>query len=258
MIKSPTYLPILSLTKYMKKQKLISLIDDEFSQFKNLNFGHRIVPNSIPIVWFGNVEEYFKSNLKIITVSLNPSDREFKKNKSEIPTTQLRFPEYNDSVDSLYYSYNNYFQVNPYSSWFKASFRKVLESFNSSHFGDAINTALHTDIACSYATDPTWSSLPKEDKNKLEPIGVVSWERLVKLLEPDIILFSASKNYEQKISFPQIGNWIKIDVKAKRPLLKGKFNILQTKQTTVLFQVQGRRPFLQTKAEEKLKFINYI
>ncbi len=55
-----------------KKQDLLNLITSEVNQFNSLNFSNNIVPNSIPIVWFGNFEKYFASGLKIITVSLNP------------------------------------------------------------------------------------------------------------------------------------------------------------------------------------------
>ena len=241
-----------------KKQELLNLITNEFNDFKKLNYGHNIVPNSVPIVWFGNAEEYLKSELKIITVSLNPSDIEFKINKTFKPTTNLRFPDYNGSIESLYIAYNNYFLKNPYNSWFKASFGSVLTSFDASHYHNALNTALHTDIGCSYATSPTWTGLTKSDKNVLEHIGAKSWHSLVEILEPDVILYSASNNFENKISFPQVGNWTSINVNSKSPLLKGTFKISQNKNSAVLFQVQGRKPFLQTSKEEKLKFKDHI
>ena len=242
----------------MTKQQLLNLITYEFNDFSKLNFGHKIVSNSVPIIWFGNAEKYLKSELKIITVSLNPSDIEFKTDKSAIPSTKLRFPDYNGTVESLYSAYNNYFSKNPYSAWFKASFGAVLESFSASHYDKASNIALHTDIGCSFATSPTWRGLTNTDKNILEPIGAKSWHSLVDILEPDIILFSASTNFEKKIIFPQIGNWTSINVNSKSPLLKGTFKVSNTKNTIVLFQVQGRKPFLQTSKEEKLKFKGHI
>lgn len=240
------------------KQQLLNLITNEFNDFKKLNFGHNLVPNSVPIVWFGNAEKYFKSELKIITVSLNPFDIEFKINKTSLPTTNLRFPDYNGSIASLYTAYNNYFLTNPYNSWFKASFGSVLTSFGASHYDNALNTALHTDIGCSYATSPTWTGLTNTEKNILEPIGAKSWHSLVQILEPDVILFSASNNFENKISFPQVGNWTSINVNSKSPLLKGTFKVSQIKNFIVLFQVQGRKPFLQTSKDEKLKFKDHI
>ncbi len=239
------------------KKQLLQLINDEFNLFQKLDYNHKIVPNSIPIVWFGNVEKYFDSKVKIITVSLNPSDKEFKNEKSPIPSTKIRFPDYNGSLDSVYSAYNNYFLTNPYNRWFKSSFEAVLKSFNASYYENEQYVALHTDIGSSYATDPTWSGLDAE-KTVLEPIGSESWHKLVKILEPDIILFSASENFEKKIIFPQVGNWSSIDVKAKRPLLKGTFKVSSHKHSVVLFQVQGRMPFLQTSKEEKFKFKEHI
>lgn len=243
-----------------KKHNLIELINIEFDRFKSLNYSNSIVPNSIPILWFGNFEKYLISDKKIITVSLNPSDNEFKLRKMDPYSTKYRFSPYNGTVNSLYDAYNEYFSLSksPYNSWFKSSFKSVLESFNASHYNNAPNIALHTDIGSPYATSPTWSGLGLADKKALEPLGSLSWHSLVKILEPDIILFSASYSFEKKIKFKQIGNWKEIDVNADRPLLVGKFQINETNNTTVLFQVQGRKPFLKSSKEEKLNFRNHI
>lgn len=88
----------------MARQQLIQLITNEFNYFKQLNYKHSIVSNSVPIIWFGNVEKYLESELKVITVSLNPSDIEFKNDKSATPSTNLRFPDYNGTVESLFCS----------------------------------------------------------------------------------------------------------------------------------------------------------
>jgi hypothetical protein len=239
-------------------QSLKNLIEVEQTQFDRLNYLDSIVPNSIPILWFGDVESYFRSELKVITVSLNPSDKEFRKSKGDEYSTKVRFPAYNGSVESIYNAYNNYFSTNPYSAWFKSSFDSVLGSFDASHYGNKINTALHTDIGNSCATNPTWSKLNSSDKSVLELLGSDLWHKLIGIVEPDIILFSASEHFQKKIGFPQIGVWKEIDVHAKRPLLLGKFRLNESKQTAVLFQVQGRKPFLQTSKSEKLKFANHI
>jgi len=244
------------------KKILLSLISQELNQFnsqriKNLK---EIVPSSIPILWFGDFEKYCLSPKKIITVSLNPSDNEFKLNKTGRYQTIHRFPSYNGSLISLYTSYNEYFNKKPYNKWFKSSFGSVLASFNASHYNDNgfTNTALHTDIGSPYATSPSWSGLSPAVKQILEPRGSATWHNLIRILEPDVILFSASNSFQNKISFPQVGKWNAINVNAKRPLLVGKFQINKTKFTSVLFQVQGRQPFLQTSKAEKLKFKNYI
>ena len=241
-----------------KIQDLINLINLENNRFISLNYTNSIVPNSIPIIWFGNFEKYISSKVKIITVSLNPSDNEFKLIKTDTYSTKYRFPSYNGTVNSMYTSYNEYFLKKSYGSWFKASFKSVLESFDASHYANSTNIALHTDIGSSFATNPTWSGLSPHDRQRLEAMGSTSWHNLIKILEPDVILFSASYSFEKKIKFPQIGNWKEIDVNADRPLLSGKFQINKTKVTSVLFQVQGRKPFLKTNKNEKQKFKNHI
>lgn len=246
------------MNELLKRKQLIELINNEFNFFKNLNFNHKIVPNSIPIIWFGNAEKYLKSELKIITVSLNPSDIEFKEVKTDTPSTNFRFSEFDGTAESIYRSYNNYFTTNPYNTWFKSSFDAVLKSFSASHYDNAINTAIHTDIGCPYATNPTWGGLTKGEKSILEPIGTKSWHNLVEIIEPDLILISASPKYEKKIQFPQVGDWSIINIKSKSPLLRGEFKISNIKKAVVLFQVQGRKPFLQTSKEEKLKFKQYL
>jgi hypothetical protein len=242
-----------------KKDDLINLIQEEFNQFKSLNYSNCIVPNSIPIVWFGNSERYFDSKRKIVTVSLNPSDNEFRLKKSDPYSTTYRFPSYSGSIISMYNAYNEYFSSGySYGSWFKASFKAVLKGFEASHYDGADNTSLHTDIGSPYATNPTWSKLDPTFREILEPMGSASWHKLLKVLEPDIILYSASDSFESKIKFPQIGGWTQYNVNARRSLLSGKFQLSNNKSTSVLFQVQGRKPFLFTEISEKEKFIDYI
>lgn len=242
-------------------RELLTLVTKELGNFFKLIYSNSIVPNSIPILWFGDSEAYINSSRKIITVSLNPSNNEFcQSSSSKVYSTQVRFPKYNGDPKTLIEAYNDYFKKNnkPYNAWFEASFRAVLKSFEASHYEGAKNTALHTDIASPYATDPTWTGLNKLEKQFLEPIGSDIWHKLMIIFEPDVILISASKDYEKKIKFNPVQKmWKQINVKAKNPLLYKQFEI-NGKKTDILFQIQGRKPFLQTKEEEKLKFNEHL
>ena len=130
----------MSITK--KKNDIMSLIENVFNEFMRSDFTNCIVPFSIPIIWFGDVESYFKSRLKVITVSLNPSNNEFGNTKKDIAyTTKFRFPDFDGTSNTLYNAYNNYFKSNPYNSWFKASFKSTLKSFSASFYGDEENIA---------------------------------------------------------------------------------------------------------------------
>jgi hypothetical protein len=201
---------------------------------------------------------YERSTLRVVTVGLNPSDREFRANDQAPFSTNFRFPDYCGTSESLARALNNYFNYNPYDAWFKASFAAVLESFAASFYPGAKNTAIHTDICSPWATSPTWSKLPNEVKTELEHEGLQLWHTLMEELEPHVILFSASPGHEKKMKFDSPDpSWKRVDVGAKRPLLVRRFQIAGG-SAQVLFQVQGRKPFLQTSKEEKLKFSDHL
>ncbi len=221
-----------------------------------MNNNH-IIP-LLPIYWFGNRPAYEASPLRVVTVGLNPSDREFRANDATEVSATFRFPDYDGTEKGLVLALNNYFKRNPYNAWFKGSFGAVLQGFEASFYEGAKNTAIHTDICSPWATIPTWSKLPKVAQQELEKEGHGLWKQLILELKPDVILFSSSPNHEQKVDFPSPDtDWKRVDVGAKRPLLVRRFN-LNGKITKVLFQVQGRKPFLQTSKDEKFKFSRHL
>lgn len=214
--------------------------------------------NILPIHWFGDRPAYEASPLRVVTVGLNPSDREFRPNDATGVSATFRFPDYDGTEKGLVLALNNYFKRNPYNAWFKSSFGAVLQSFEASFYEGAKNTAIHTDICSPWATIPTWSKLPETARQELEIEGHALWKKLILELQPDIILFSASPGHEQKVNFPSPDKeWRKVEVGAKRPLLVRRFQI-KGKLMQVLFQVQGRKPFLQTIKEQKLKFNHHL
>ena len=74
------------------------LLKDSLNNYNNyckLNF---VIKPSLPILYFGNVKDYFKSDFKVITAALNPSDAEFKEFKNSDPS-YARFPEYKNSIN---------------------------------------------------------------------------------------------------------------------------------------------------------------
>ena len=76
-----------------------------YNMYSELDF---IVKPSLPILYFGDINAYFNSNFKVITAALNPSDAEFKEFKNSSPS-YIRFPEYDNTIETLQSSLNNYF-----------------------------------------------------------------------------------------------------------------------------------------------------
>lgn len=184
--------------------------------------------NTIPIDWFGDRVAYKRSKIRIVTVGLNPSDKEFRNNDGESFNIDLRFKGYQEK--GLEAVYNNYFEYNPYS-WFK-SFEYILNGLDASYYSKKgmPNRALHTDICSPWATDPTWSKLSIKEKNVLmeDGLGFEQWKQLIEKLEPDIILFSIPKEYIKKLDLenePSVFVTISNDKKGarrKRPVVINK------------------------------------
>ena len=158
------------------------------------------IPNGIiPIKWFGDRKAYGNSDVKVVTVGLNPSDKEFRERDGQPFSTELRFPRYKaDKPRSLTSALNDYFKTNPYR-WFNA-FETLLNGMGASYYNkeEYHYRALHTDICSSWATDPTWTKLPKQEREKIynnQDYGHPFWNKLIAKLKPDIIIASVARNY---------------------------------------------------------------
>lgn len=150
-----------------------------------------VVQNSIPVAWFGNMEAYENSPVRIVTIGLNPSKEEFPKHAparfDKIDAETLK-----NSTDILTNTLNSYFEKNPYTGWF-SKYNKLLSSLDASYdgiFGKKKNTALHIDIYSAIATDPTWGKLLDIQKYRLENSAL--FDKLFLVLDPDIVLISVN------------------------------------------------------------------
>lgn len=139
-----------------------------------------------PILWFGDIEAYKKSSLKILTVGINPSDREFPND------TFSRFPAWNNlTLQNYFEALNEYFNTN-YYDWFAdlADSISLKEVWNCSFItNECQNTALHIDYHTPFATKPTWSkkALPDPIKQFLQNIRKDYFQKIIDFLNPDII-----------------------------------------------------------------------
>ena len=131
----------------------------------------RVCP-SIPILFFGDLQAYFDSAVRVLTVGLNPSRREFPSESDfqRFPIAEgIAVSEVNPYLDAL----STYFRTHPYRNWFR-SFEPMLNGLGASYYEGQDSTALHTDICTPVATDPTWSRLGRAARRVLHS-GMVCW-----------------------------------------------------------------------------------
>lgn len=159
-------------------ETLISTIWQEFENLKKRpETTGIIVPDRMPLLWFGDLPAYEKSNLRVLTVSKNPSDAEF--------GMHHRFSSVLTEPSVAYQTVlNQYFKHNP-NKWFH-QLAKFLPIFDAG-YEDAVNTALHIDLFTPIATKPVWPGLG--DKQQYFNM---KFDQLVKILAPDVILTSLS------------------------------------------------------------------
>ena len=218
--------------------------------------GSVVVP-SIPIAWFGDLEAYLHSPLRVITVGLNPSRLEFPR-----ADPFLRFPRARelagDALDAegraVYAgAMNDYFRREPYSAWFRPSFEEFLLGLGASFYGSAACTALHTDLCSPIATDPTWSGLG-EERQTLREEGVRLWHELVRLLEPDVIVASVARRHLDEIRFEWDGAWRVVHtIDRQNPYLVEARNLVvgPNKQATLIFGRAAQKAFATIGSADK-------
>ncbi len=115
------------------------------------------VKPAVPILFFGDLDAYRASPLRVLTVGLNPSLHEF---PADDPFR--RFPLAEGSLGGEPSRYldamSAYFRTDPYVKWFSA-FEPLLKGMRASYYPGGASTALHTDICSPVATNPTWNNL---------------------------------------------------------------------------------------------------
>lgn len=220
------------------------------------------IPNTIPIDWFGNREEYEQSDIRIVTVGLNPSDIEFKESdKATTCSTKHRFPCAKVDVSATYpQAWNKYFTCNPYN-WFN-NFERVLQGAGASYGGHSPEgigedhphrRAIHTDLCSSEATLPAWSQLTSAEKRAIAQVGIPRWQEQMKQLRPDIIIMSVAREYWSKLPITDISDLCVITetqngTKRKRPVVirKGYYD-----GALVILGVTRNTPFGSVCKEEQ-------
>ena len=164
----------------------------------------RVSP-AVPILFFGDLDAYRASRLRVLTVGLNPSQHEFPAGK---PFQRFPLAEGRRSREPSHYcdSMSAYFRTTPYRGWFSA-FEPLLNGVGASYYDGEASTALHTDICSPVATSPTWSQLGEADRSALAVDGVPLWHMLLVVLRPQIVALSVAKSHLRRIKFATVTHW---------------------------------------------------
>ena len=178
----------------------VSLAWQAFDRAANL--ACRVTP-AMPILFFGDLEAYRASPLRVLTVGLNPSLREF---PADEPFRRFPLAEGHREPRRYLDALSDYFGARPYRSWFDALL-PLLKGLGASYYKGAASTVLHTDICSPVATCPTWSKLSEGTRAALEAVGIPLWHKLLEELRPQIVAISVAKAYLKRIRFTPMSNW---------------------------------------------------
>ena len=165
----------------------------------------RITP-AAPILFFGDLDAYGVSPLRVLTVGLNPSLHEFPAGEPfrrfPLLTGGSRDREPGRYLDAM----SAYFHTDPYRRWFSA-LEPLLNGAGASYYAGKVSTALHTDICSPVATNPTWSQLGETDRGGLEADGGLLWHMLLVALRPHMVLLSVASDHLNRINFAPMTDW---------------------------------------------------
>ena len=114
----------------MNNEKLDHLILETWTDFIDLKnkaeLSEVLIPNSMPLLWFGDLVKYEKSDLKILTVSKNASYAEFGENQryekllTEFPSVIFYFIFYffKDIIKNKYITFLRNYRYSVYFKYF--------------------------------------------------------------------------------------------------------------------------------------------
>jgi hypothetical protein len=180
---------------------LEDLVGRAWDQHRQAQSQSWLVRPSAPVLYFGDMDGYRDSPLRVSTVALNPSNREF-------PEAQplARFPRADLGATEYVASLNRYFLGAPYMGWFD-SFDRTLAGLQCSYRPTHSNVGLHTDIGSCLPTSPTWTGLPSGIRDVLATQGVPLWHDLATYLRPQILICSIKREWLRLIHFNALSEW---------------------------------------------------
>ena len=195
----------------MREHKMLEeVVSGAWQAFRNPAAVPARVSSAIPILFFGDLDSYLSSEIRVLTVGLNPSLHEF---PAESPFR--RFPRAKgispDEQDQYLAALSEYFRVEPYGSWFSA-FEPMLNGMGTSYYHGHMSRALHTDICSPVATEPTWNGLQSDIRRALEEDGTPLWHSLLNELRSQLVVLSVAKRHLSRIQFGPLTAWQDVHV----------------------------------------------
>lgn len=248
-------------------RKLSDLIDSYWSDYVKHKDKDYIVRKSIPIVWFGDIEAYKKSKIKIVTIGINPSNNEFpegadeKLNFSRFPNAEKLYKKESLTQEDkilLAETLNGYFKNEPYmnkNDFFDVYENKALRRLGAS-YQNGENIALHIDIYTALATNPKWNEeiiingkkrkLTEQEKDDITKMDLS--KKLLEYLEPSVIIFSTDKDGVRKI-FPNA------QLDERYPPDKNKIEVYTFDRMLIIKARNNQKPFMFSGVEDAMRQI---
>jgi hypothetical protein len=217
-----------------------------------------VVTPAMPVLFFGDLAAYRRSPRRIVTVALNPSNKEFPP-----PDPWVRFPVARDlsperalddaARDRYLAALSAYFTTRPYSAWFDASFERVLHGLDASYYPARASVALHTDIASPVATDPTWSRLGPTERAAARDEDARVWRMLVEALSPDLIVVSTGRDNVAAIGAAPLDEWgVLTTIEQSTPLVvRATSATFGGREVAVVFAPSAQVPFGRVSYEDR-------
>ena len=215
----------------------------------------RVTP-AVPILFFGDLDAYLASPLRVLTAGLNPSRKEFPPGE---PFERFPLAEGNREPSRYLDAMSAYFSTDPYRSWFN-TFEPLLNGLGASYYKGGGSRGLHTDICSPVATDPTWKRLDKVDRAALVADGGPLWHMLLEELRPQIVAISVAKAHLKRVEFVPSSGWKIIhaferkadgNLRSRPYRICGRWYDVGDQRSLFVFGAAAQRPFGTLAAGQK-------